>query len=308
MPAENPPETFHASAEEAGSRLDQFLAVRRPDLSRSRIQDLIRSGHVLRNGEPSKPAESLRPDDILTLDVPPAVPIERLLAEDLPLEILHEDADLIVVNKPPGLVVHPGAGNPDGTLVNALLHHCGGLSVIGGEERPGIVHRLDKETSGCLVIAKNDTAHRVLASQFADRSIEKIYLAVVFGLPRKRSGTVDAAISRHRIHRQRMAVSNHENAKPAVTDWRLLSYEGDLALVECRPHTGRTHQIRVHLKHLGLPLAGDPVYGRRGKFDRHLLHAWSLAFDHPVSGDRMTFVAPVPPDFPLVPSGAPGQP
>lgn len=307
MLPDTPPDTFHAIAEDAGTRLDHFLAVRRSDLSRSRIQDLIRSGNALRNGESAKPGETLRPGDTLTLDVPPAVPVERLLAEDLPLEILHEDADLIVVNKPAGLVVHPGAGNPNGTLVNALLHHCGGLSVIGGEERPGIVHRLDKETSGCLVVAKNDAAHRSLAAQFAERTIEKIYLAVVFGLPRRKSGTVDAAISRHRIHRQRMAVSSHESARPAVTDWRLLGYEGDLALMECRPHTGRTHQIRVHLKHLGLPLAGDSVYGRRGKFDRQLLHAWSLAFDHPGSGERMTLVAPVPDDFPLVPPGAPGQ-
>ncbi len=308
MPAESTPDTFHASAEEAGSRFDHFLAIRRTDLSRSRIQDLIRSGHARRNGEVAKPGDTLRPGDTLTIEVPAAVPVERLLGECLPLEILHEDPDLIVINKPPGLVVHPGAGNPDGTLVNALLHHCGGLSVIGGEERPGIVHRLDKDTSGCIVIAKNDAAHHRLAAQFADRTIEKVYLAVVFGLPRRRSGTVDAAISRHRVHRQRMAVSNHENARPAVTDWRLLGYEGDLALVECRPHTGRTHQIRVHLKHLGLPLAGDPVYGRRGKFDRHLLHAWSLAFDHPATSERMTFVAPVPQDFPLVPPDAPGQP
>ncbi len=293
--------TFQVSAEEAGTRFDQYLSARRTDLSRSRIQDLIRSGHALRNGASARPSESLRPDDTLTLDVPEAVPVERLIAEDIPLTILHEDADLIVLDKPAGLVVHPGAGNPDGTLVNALLHHCGGLSVIGGEERPGIIHRLDRETSGCLVVAKNDAAHRSLAAQFAERTIEKIYLAVVFGVPRKSHGCVDAAISRHKVHRQRMAVSTHESARPAVTDWRLLSTSEELSLVECRPRTGRTHQIRVHLKHIGLALAGDAIYGRKGSFERHLLHAWSLAFDHPVSGKRLTYRAEVPDDFPLVP-------
>ncbi len=295
------------SAENAGTRFDQFLADRHGDLSRSRIQTLIRSGHARRNGEPSRPAEPLREGDSLTLEVPPPVPAERAAAEDIPLKILFEDADLIVLDKPSGLVVHPGAGNATGTLVNALLHHCGGLSVIGGEERPGIVHRLDKETSGSLVVAKNDHAHNSLAGQFADRSVEKIYLAVVYGVVRRPKGEITAAIGRHPVHRQRMAISEHESARPAVTEWRHLLTTDNLSLIECRPHTGRTHQIRVHLKHIGLPLAGDPVYGKRGPFTRHLLHAHRLTFDHPVTGERLSFTAPIPTDFPLVPPPGSGQ-
>ncbi len=290
------------SAENAGTRFDQFLSDRHGDLSRSRIQTLIRSGHARLNGETSRPSESLREGDTLTLEVPPPVPVERAAGEDIPLSILFEDPDLIVLDKPSGLVVHPGAGNATGTLVNALLHHCGGLSVIGGEQRPGIVHRLDRETSGCLVVAKNDQAHNSLAAQFADRTVEKIYLAVVYGIPRRPKGEITAAIGRHPVHRQRMAVSDHESARPAVTEWRHLLTQDNLSLVECRPRTGRTHQIRVHLKHIGLPLAGDPVYGKRGRFTRHLLHAHRLAFDHPRTAERLSFTAPIPAEFPLVPS------
>ncbi len=294
-------EPITVSAENAGIRFDQFLATRHADFSRSRIQTLIRSGHARLNGETSRPSESLREGDTLTLEVPPPVPTESATAEDIPLTILYEDPDLLVLDKPAGLVVHPGAGNATGTLVNALLHHCRGLSVIGGEERPGIVHRLDKETSGCLVVAKNDPAHNSLAAQFADRTVEKIYLAVVYGTPRRPKGEITAAIARHPVHRQRMAVSDHESARPAVTEWTSLLTQDKLSLIECRPRTGRTHQIRVHLKHIGLPLAGDPVYGKRGQFTRHLLHAHRLTFDHPRTAERLTFTAPIPVDFPLAP-------
>ncbi len=296
-----PNDPINVSAENAGTRFDQFLSDRHGDLSRSRIQALIRSGHARLNGAPSRPAESLREGDQLTIEIPAPVPAERALAEEIPLAILHEDADLIVLDKPSGIVVHPGAGNSTGTLVNALLHHCRGLSVIGGEERPGIVHRLDKDTSGCLVVAKNDLTHNALAEQFATRTVEKIYLAVVYGVVRRPKGEITAALARHPVHRQRMAVSDHESARPAVTEWRHLATDEKLSLIECRPRTGRTHQIRVHLKHIGLSLAGDPVYGKRGPFTRHLLHAHRLTFDHPGTGERLTFTSPIPEDFPLVP-------
>ncbi len=296
--------TFEITPEEAGDRLDRFVAARTEGLSRSRVQALLASGDVLHNGAPARAAEKLRPGDRLLVRVPDAVPVADLQGEDIPLRILHEDADLLVLDKPAGLVVHPGAGNDTGTLVHALLHHCRDLSGIGGVERPGIVHRLDKETSGCLVIAKNDAAHQSLAAQFADRTIEKTYLAIVEGSPRKESGEINAPIDRHAINRQKMTVARGDRGREALTLYRVLTRADGLSLVECRPRTGRTHQIRVHLKHLGHPLAGDPVYGRRGRFERHLLHAWRLAFTHPRTGERLTFTAPVPADFPLVPPGA----
>ncbi len=296
--------TYQVSSEQAGERLDRFVAAQSPELSRSRVQALIRAGDILLNGAAARASESLSAGDEIAVLVPEAAPVTELEAEDIPLTILHEDRDLVVLDKPAGLVVHPGAGNATGTLVQALLHHCRDLSGIGGVERPGIVHRLDKETSGCLVIAKNDAAHQSLAAQFADRTVEKIYLAVVEGTLRRPSGVIEAAIGRHRAHRQKMAVDLTGKGREAVTHYRVLAAGGGLSLIECRPKTGRTHQIRVHLKHLGHPLAGDPVYGRRGRFERHLLHAWKLGFDHPRDGARLDFTAPVPPDFPLVPPEA----
>ena len=291
----------HIEPEQAGERLDRFVAAHEPELSRSRVQALMRAGHILHNGAPARPSEILRANDEITVDIPDAAPHAELRAEEIPLSILHEDSDLLVLDKPAGLVVHPGAGNATGTLVQALLRHCKDLSGIGGVERPGIVHRLDKETSGCLVIAKNDLAHQSLAAQFADRTIGKTYLAVVEGTLRRGSGVIEAPIGRHRVHRQKMAVVPEEKGREAVTNYRVLASGDGLSLVECVPKTGRTHQIRVHLKHLGHPIAGDPVYGRRGKFERHLLHAWKLAFEHPREGGRLSFTAPVPADFPLVP-------
>jgi 23S rRNA pseudouridine1911/1915/1917 synthase len=295
---------FHILPEQAGVRLDRYIATAIDGLSRSRTKALLDAGEVLRNGAPARAAEIVRAGDRLVIRIPDATPVEALVGEDIPLTILHEDADLIVIDKPAGLVVHPGAGNATGTLVQALLHHCDDLSGIGGVERPGIVHRLDKETSGCLVIAKNDLAHQSLAAQFANRTVEKTYLAIVEGSPRRRSGEVNEPIGRHAVNRQKMKVTTEEKGREALTLYRVLSSADGLSLVECRPRTGRTHQIRVHLKHLGHPIAGDPVYGKRGKYERHLLHAWRLSFDHPRTGERLNFVSPVPADFPLVPSAS----
>ena len=296
---------FHIAALEAGARIDQFLAARVPLFSRSRIQDLMKSGHILVNGRQIKASTKLRVGDHITVAEPPPTPATTE-AEDIALDVLFEDRDLIVLNKPAGLVVHPAAGHWHGTLVNALLHHCKGLSSIGGEERPGIVHRLDKETSGCLVAAKNDVAHRALTRQFAGREVTKIYLAIATGNFREKSGRIEGAIGRHPIHRKKMTVLVGERGRAARTDYRVLDTLDAGTLVECTLHTGRTHQIRVHLKHLGHPLAGDEVYGRRGKFLRQMLHAWKLGFTHPVSGECMQFTAPIPPDF--VEAGVPRDP
>ena len=287
---------FHIASSEAGSRVDQFLAARVPELSRSRIQDLMKTGHVLVNARETKASTKLRAGDHITIAEPPPV-AATTGAEDIALDVLYEDSDLIVLNKPAGLVVHPAAGHWHGTLVNALLHHCKGLSSIGGEERPGIVHRLDKETSGCLVAAKNDVAHRALTRQFAGREVTKIYLALATGKFREKSGIIEGAIGRHPIHRKKMTVLTGERGRAARTDYRVLRELPAGTLVECTLHSGRTHQIRVHLKHLGHPLLGDEVYGRRAGFERQMLHAWKLGFTHPVTGERMNFQSPIPADF-----------
>jgi 23S rRNA pseudouridine1911/1915/1917 synthase len=294
---------FQIEPADAGGRLDLFLAARVPALSRSRLQDLIRGAHVTLNGQAAKPGARLRAGDAVALVEPPVAPSE-VSAEEIALDVLFEDADLLVLNKPPDIVVHPAAGNQSGTLVNALLHHCAGLSSIGGKERPGIVHRLDKETSGCLVVALNDAAHHALARQFAGREVTKIYLALVAGRFAKMSGTIEAPIGRHPVQRKRMAVV--ERGRAAHTDYRVLGEVGGGTLVECTLHTGRTHQIRVHLKHLGHPLLGDEVYGKRAGFARQMLHAWKLGFTHPRTGARMDFQAPVPPDF--LAAGVPADP
>jgi 23S rRNA pseudouridine1911/1915/1917 synthase len=238
----------------------------------------------------------LRAGDVLTLTEPPAVPTETV-AEDISLDVLFEDDDLIVLNKPAGLVVHPAAGNWSGTVVNALLHHCQTLSGIGGEQRPGIVHRLDKDTSGCLVVAKNDVAHQSLAKQFAGREVTKIYLALVVGKFKRLSGTIEAPIGRHPVQRKKMTVVTGDRGRASKTGYRVLHELPVGTLVECTLHTGRTHQIRVHLKHLGHPLLGDEVYGRKGSFARQMLHAWKLGFVHPRTGNRLNFESPIPPDF-----------
>jgi 23S rRNA pseudouridine1911/1915/1917 synthase len=253
---------------------------------------------VLLNGTPAKASESVRAgDEILWREPPPAARDEQLPAQKMPLEILYEDDFLAVLNKPAGVIVHPGAGHRDGTLVSGLLHHFGKLSESGGVDRPGIVHRLDKETSGCLIVAKTDAAHRSLAAQFASQRVSKIYLALVAGTPRWRSGVVDAPIGRHPVNRKKMAVRPSGRGRAAVTEYRLLDSTGEVSLLECRPRTGRTHQIRVHLKHLGCPVLGDAIYGRRGNFPRHMLHAWKLQFQHPIDGRSLSFEAVPPPEF-----------
>jgi 23S rRNA pseudouridine1911/1915/1917 synthase len=286
---------FTIEPHEAGTRLDHFLAGHVPVLSRSRLQNLANTGHILVNGErPPKPGVKLRAGDAVSLNEPAATPSETL-PEAIDLTVLFEDDDLIVINKPPGLVVHPAVGHANGTLVNALLHHCDELSGVGGVERPGIVHRLDKDTSGCMVAAKNDLAHQSLSAQFAERDVTKIYLALAVGPFAKRSGIVDAPIGRHKVHRQLMSV--HRDGKPARTSWRVLAELGVGTLVECTLHTGRTHQIRVHLKHLGHPLLGDVVYGKPAGLPRQMLHAWKLGFNHPRTGERLDFCAGLPADF-----------
>ncbi|MDB6149989.1 MAG: Pseudouridine synthase [Chthoniobacter sp.] len=286
-------------------RLDQFLAGRIPVLSRSRIQDLIREGHVTLDARPTKPNARVRGGEEVSLIEPPPVPIETQ-GEAIPLDLLFEDEHLLVLNKAAGMVVHPAAGNLDGTIVNALLHHCPTLSGIGGKQRPGIVHRLDKETSGCLVVAKHDAAHQSLARQFAGREVTKIYLALATGRFALRSGRIDAPIGRHPVHRKKMTVVGEGQGRSAQTSYRVLRELESGTLVECTLHTGRTHQIRVHLKHLGHPLLGDETYGRRAGFSRQMLHAWRLGFAHPMTAARMDFQAPVPPDF--LAAGVPANP
>jgi 23S rRNA pseudouridine1911/1915/1917 synthase len=288
--------------EASGNRLDHFLAERLAHLSRSRIQALIKEGHVLLDGKQAKPSEKIRPGELISAVEPPAVPVTGTTAQELPLEILFEDADLVVLNKAAGMVVHPAAGNLDGTLVNALLHHCTALSGIGGEQRPGIVHRLDKETSGCMVVAKNDLAHQALSKQFASREVLKVYLALAAGHFAIKEGVIETQIGRHPVHRKKMAVLEAGAGRTAVTDYRVLRElcevkGGKSSLVECTLHTGRTHQIRVHLKHLNHPILGDALYGRRDHFPRQMLHAWKLGFTHPRTGQWQQFEAPVPEDF-----------
>ncbi len=286
-----------------GERIDAFLATRLADLSRSRIQTLIREQFIQINGHPAKPRDAVKLGDRITVVLPEAVPLDAA-PQDIPLEILFEDDDLVVINKAPGMVVHPAPGNPDGTLVNAVLFHCRGkLSGIGGVERPGIVHRLDKDTSGCIIVAKSDVAHQSLVAQFSGRTMEKIYLAVSQGIPKPAKETIFTHIGRHPVNRQKMAVVNPPGGKTAITDYEVLATDAAslTALVLCHLHTGRTHQIRVHLHHKGAPLVGDPIYGKPSKTSeqtgRLMLHAWRITFDHPVSGERVHFEAPIPPEY-----------
>jgi 23S rRNA pseudouridine1911/1915/1917 synthase len=286
--------------------LDVFLHRQRPDLSRSAIQRLLAGGHIRVDGKSVKPTHHPRAGERVSIRRPQALPAAAP-AQEMALDIIYEDADMVVLNKPAGMVVHPAAGHREQTLVNALLHHCGGeLSGIGGVSRPGIVHRLDKETSGCIVAAKNDAAHLHLAAQFAGRHVEKVYLALVCGRMPRQSGEIEAAIARDPANRQRMAVSGAAG-REARTGYRVLEQWSGATLVEAEPHTGRTHQIRVHLRHIGYPVAGDAVYGRRATArlkettgyspPRLLLHARRLALRHPRTEKRMVFEAALPADF-----------
>lgn len=287
---------FTAAAADAGQRLDRWLAAQAGELSRSALQALIEQGQVLRNGAPANKKDKIAPGDTVTLALPDPQPIEAQ-PQDIPLDIVYEDAHLLVVNKPKGMVVHPAPGNPDGTLVNALLYHCGpSLSGVGGAIRPGIVHRIDKDTSGLLVVAKNDAAHQGLSAQMAVHSIHRVYHAVVYGNIKEDSGTVEAPIGRDARDRKKMAVTQ-QNAKYACTHWQVLERFGRFTYIACKLETGRTHQIRVHMAHIGHPLAGDPVYGPRrviAGLHGQCLHAKELGFIHPVTGEALRFDSPLP--------------
>jgi 23S rRNA pseudouridine1911/1915/1917 synthase len=300
------------TAPEAGSRLDQFLA-QSLGWTRARLQKLVKSGLVLVNGEPRPASYRVRPGDTVMVSVPPPSP-SHLVPEALPLTILFEDPDLLVVNKPPGLVVHPGAGHRQGTLLNALVHHCPDLKDIGEVSRPGLVHRLDKDTSGLIVVAKTAMAHAALVAQFQAHTITKIYQALVWGRLPEVEGRIDKKVGRHPTARQKMSV-HARRGKRAVTFWRVLQeFPGPLTLVALTPQTGRTHQLRVHLASEGHPVLGDATYGGgvnrltdhpkvlslKPLVLRQLLHAWRLGITHPRTGEPMTWEAPLPEDFQAV--------
>jgi 23S rRNA pseudouridine1911/1915/1917 synthase len=311
--------------DEGSARLDRVLAVLRPELSRSRLKALILAGSVTARGAPIRdPAYHVAKGDTITIDVPEAAPPEPG-AEDIPLDITYEDDDIIVIDKPKGLVVHPAAGHETGTLVNALIAHCGSsLSGIGGVKRPGIVHRLDKDTTGLMVVAKNDRAHASLTAQFADHGrtgpMQRGYMAFIWGVPGRQRGTVDAPIDRHPYAREKMAV--RDSGREAITHWELReTFQGHdgkpvASLLSCQLETGRTHQIRVHLSHIGHPLIGDTVYGSHFKtkaghlgpgaqaaltaLGRQALHAYLLALEHPRTGELLRWEAPLPEDLLLL--------
>ena len=305
---------YTVTAESAGERLDRYLVTVLANLSRSQIQKLIADGRVSVGGRDARANLAVRTGDRIVVDLPPAAPM-TVEPEPTPLELLYQDTDIVVVNKPPGMVVHPGAGHVSGTLVNALLHHISDLSGIGGELRPGIVHRLDRGTSGVIVVAKNDTAHRELSRQFHDREVEKEYIALVWGVVQA-GRRIDAAIGRDSVHRQKMSARSRR-AREAVTRITRAFHLPSLTLCQVAIHTGRTHQIRVHLSAIGHPIVGDALYGgvhRRVPGDiravthlqRPFLHAARLAFTHPRDGRRMEFTAPLPPDLQEVLDAIPG--
>ncbi|MBI4875260.1 MAG: RluA family pseudouridine synthase [Acidobacteria bacterium] len=285
--------TFTATSADAGQRLDLCLLGRFPEQSRSRLQEWIKAGRVRVNGAASKASYTLRGTEVVEVE-PAAPPPLRASAEDLPLEILYQDDDVVAINKPAGMAVHPGAGRPSGTLVNALLHHFAGLSAVSGDERPGIVHRLDKETSGVLLVARHDAAHRHLARQFAGREVEKVYLALVQGQIRPGAGRIQRPIARDPVRRVRMT-ARLDTGRAAVTDYRVLRRFQEFTFLEVRIGTGRTHQIRVHLAFLGHPVAGDRLYGARAAdYGRFFLHAHRIAFKQPSTGRRIAVEAPLP--------------
>ena len=319
------PPGLHAFEVSEGGRLDKFLAGAGDGLSRTRIKALVEAGHVRIDGKPAKDASlKVKPGQKVEIEVPEAAPAEPQ-GEAIPLDVAYEDDDLIIINKPAGLVVHPAAGHESGTLVNALIAHCGEtLSGIGGVKRPGIVHRLDKDTSGLLVVAKNDEAHQALSDLFADHgrtfSLTRDYLAFVWGAVERSAGTIEAPLGRHPWHREKQAVVSEERGREAITHFQVeASFGRDkdgkalVTLVRCSLETGRTHQIRVHMAHIGHPVVGDPLYatgfktkaallaeGPRAlvdKLHRQALHATSLGFDHPRSGEPLLFECPLPPEL-----------
>ncbi|WP_363318151.1 RluA family pseudouridine synthase [Nostoc sp. NMS4] len=285
-----------------GDRLDRYLSQELPDLSRSRIQQLIEQGNVQLNDQVCTSKKiNVKIGDRITLDIPEVQPLE-LLAEDIPLDILYEDDQLLILNKPAGLVVHPAPGHPDGTLVNALLAHCPNLPGIGGVQRPGIVHRLDKDTTGAIAIAKTDIAHRHLQAQLKAKTARREYLGIVYGAPKTESGTIDLPIGRHPQDRKKMAVMTVEQgARLAVTHWQVLERLGNFTLIHFQLETGRTHQIRVHSAKMGHPIVGDPVYSSGHSVGVNLpgqaLHAWRLKLQHPISEELIEVTATPPAHF-----------
>ena len=296
------PLILQAAGEDAGKRLDAWLA-EQTELTRSAAQKLLEEGRVLCQGKVLKKNDRLKEGVPLTVVIPDPEPVE-IVPQDIPLDVVYEDEDVIVVNKPVGLVVHPAPGHPDGTLVNALLFHCGqSLSGINGQLRPGIVHRIDRDTSGLLIAAKNDLAHLSLAQQLQDHSLYRAYEAVVLGGFREEEGTISLPIARHPTDRKKMAV-NHLNGRPAVTHWKVLARYPGYTHIQCRLETGRTHQIRVHMAAQGHPVLGDPVYGgaRKGfpELAGQCLHARRLTFRHPRTGETLTVECPLPDYFQAV--------
>ena len=310
----NPPSsfTFRVSSMQAGTRLDSLVAGEIEHCSRAFAARLIRQKAIRIDGSAKKPGYTVKAGETVCGTIaPPEAP--TFLPEAIPLQVLFEDAELLVVNKAPGMVVHPAPGHPDGTLVNALMHHCPDLAGISGSLRPGIVHRLDKDTSGALVVAKNSRAMHHLAAQFKSREVRKTYLALVYGIPSEDRGSLDHPIGRHPVDRKKMSVNTH-TPRSALTYWRTIEMFTGACLLELDIRTGRTHQIRVHCRTMGHPVIGDPVYGNRGDkkrlamvsedmfqalkgVDRQMLHAWRISFIHPVTGDRMTMEAPLPADM-----------
>lgn len=292
-------ESKQYTADREGERLDVFLTRMEPELSRAHIQKLVAAGKAEVSGRVRKSNYKLQAGELVALTIPAAQPV-AILPEDIPLDVLYEDADIIVVNKARGMVVHPATGVYSGTLVNALLFHCRDLSGINGEIRPGIVHRLDKDTSGVMVAAKNDAAHLDLAEQIRTKTAHRVYQAIVCGNIREEAGIIKGDIGRHPTDRKKMAIV-HEHGKPAVTHFRVLERFGDYTLVECRLETGRTHQIRVHMASIGHPVLGDPKYGPRKAcpfaIRGQALHSLSLSLTHPATRERMTFTAPLPEDM-----------
>ena len=291
-------ESKQYTADKEGERLDVFLTRMEPELSRAHIQKLVAAGKAEVSGRARKSNYKLQAGEMVSLTIPAAQPV-AILPEDIPLDVLYEDADIIVVNKPRGMVVHPATGVYSGTLVNALLFHCHDLSGINGEIRPGIVHRLDKDTSGVMVAAKNDAAHIDLAEQIRTKTAHRIYNAIVCGNIREEAGIIKGDIGRHPTDRKKMAIV-HEHGKPAVTHFRVLEHFGDYTLVECRLETGRTHQIRVHMASIQHPVAGDPVYGPHNcitSLHGQCLHAKTLGFVHPITGEHLRFDSELPEYF-----------
>lgn len=297
--SENGLQRLEVSSEDAGIRIDKYLAEQLPDITRSYLQKLLKDGSVQMNGKPVKASAKTVAGAAIELTIPePEEP--EILPEDIPLDILYEDSDVILINKPKDMVVHPAAGHYTGTLVNALMYHCkGDLSGINGVLRPGIVHRIDKDTTGVLIVCKNDRAHNALAEQLKEHSITRKYRAIVCGNLKEDEGTVDAPLGRHPQDRKRMAIVR-SGGKRAVTHYRVLERFGNYTYIECRLETGRTHQIRVHMASLGHPLLGDEIYGRAKspfKLEGQTLHAMVLGFIHPTTGEYLEFEAPLPEYF-----------